>query len=90
MEHMVVYHDEGDLVAFRGAIPVTFDESVFDGIFDRVEKSHPSDCALGCIFHIFIPPKIVAALAAKYASIVGQDGKIDDGMASATFKEGGR
>jgi hypothetical protein len=38
MEQVVVIHDESDLDAFRGVCPLTFDESVFDRIFDGAEN----------------------------------------------------
>ena len=73
MEPTVIIHDEESWAAFEGLHPLTFDESVFDGIFDGPESCRPLDGALGCIFHIFIPTEIMAALRirAEHAGIVG-------------------
>jgi hypothetical protein len=88
MERVVVIHDEAGLSRFKDACPLTFDESVFDRDIEGVEDCRPPDSTLGCIFHIFIPPKIMAALAAKNAGIVGhRSGKIDDSVALLTCKE---
>ena len=73
--------------AFAGIQPLVFDESLFDGLFDVVDGPLPESACRG-IFHIFVPPEIVAALAAKYAGVIRQRaGKIDDSMASPTFEE---
>jgi hypothetical protein len=88
-ERWFVVHDETDLDAFKPNQPITFDESVFDGVFDGPETCCPTDSSLGCIFHVFIPSKIMTALAAKHAGVIDhRTGKIDDCMALPTFEEG--
>lgn len=84
--------DQVSFDVLRGTIqPPTFDESVFDGVLDRPENCCLSDGTFGCIFHIFIPPVIMAALAAKHAGIVGhRSGEIDNSMALSTFEKRGR
>jgi len=68
--------------AFAGIQPLVFDESVFDGLFDGVDGPLP-ESACRAIFHVFVPPEIVAALAAKYVSVIRQRaGKIDDSAVS--------
>jgi len=66
---------------------LVFDMSVFDGLWDGVESVLP-ERPVSCIFHVFIPPEIMAALRAQYMRVIGQGrGEIDHGVTLGTFEK---
>jgi hypothetical protein len=69
---------------------ITFDISVFDGLWDGIESVLP-DRSLGCTFHVFIPPDVMATLRARYMRVIGHGtGEIDEGSALLALDKSGR
>lgn len=75
---------------FLARFLILFDESVLNYIFNFV-YAPLSESLRGCVFHVLVPTEIIAALAATYAGVIGQEGgKIDERMALPALKESGR